>query len=105
MSEESHVAYQNKDIAAKYLAEHFSDKSFAAYGVKVPRIEAAEKAVKKAAKRAKEATEKATKKAAKENETEIVKRMLANNIPLEQVKAVVIILTEDEINNLQKAIL
>ena len=38
MSEESHVAYQNKDIAAKYLAEHFSDKSFATYGVKVPRI-------------------------------------------------------------------
>ena len=38
MSEENHVAYQNKDIAAKYLAEHFSDKSFAAYGVKVPRI-------------------------------------------------------------------
>ena len=38
MSEENHVAYQNKDIVAKYLAEHFSDKSFAAYGVKVPRI-------------------------------------------------------------------
>ena len=39
MSEENHVAYQNKDIAAKYLAEHFSDKSFAAYGVKVRIVE------------------------------------------------------------------
>lgn len=38
MSEECNIAYQNKDITAKYLEEHFSDKSFAVYGVDVPRI-------------------------------------------------------------------
>ena len=51
-----------------------------------------------------EAAEKAAKKAAKENEIEIVKRMLSNGISLEQVKAVVTILTEKEIKDLQKDI-
>lgn len=37
MSEE-HIAYQNKDITSKYLAEYFREKSFSVYGVKVPRI-------------------------------------------------------------------
>lgn len=31
MSAESGVAYQNKDIAAKYLEEHLANKTFAVY--------------------------------------------------------------------------
>ena len=65
---------------------------------------AAAEAAEKAAKKAKEDSEKAAKKAAKENEIEIVKRMLFNGISLEQVKAVVTILTEKEIKDLQKEI-
>lgn len=38
MSAESGVAYQNKDIAAKYLEEHLANKTFAVYGVDVPKI-------------------------------------------------------------------
>lgn len=38
MSAESGVAYQNKDIAAKYLEEHLANKTFAVYGVGVPKI-------------------------------------------------------------------
>ncbi|GAA0801060.1 hypothetical protein GCM10008910_30130 [Faecalicatena orotica] len=52
-----------------------------------------------------EAAEKAAKEAAKENEMEIVKRMLSNGIPLEQVKAVATTLTEKEIKDLQKKII
>lgn len=37
MSEE-HIAYQNKDITSKYLAEYFREKSFSVYGVNIPRI-------------------------------------------------------------------
>ncbi len=54
----------------------------------------------KAAKATKEAVEKAT----RENEIGIVKRMLSNGIPLEQVKAVVTILTEEEVKDLQKEV-
>lgn len=38
MSVESSVAYQNKDIAMKYLEEHLENKTFAVYGVEVPKI-------------------------------------------------------------------
>lgn len=38
MSVESSVAYQNKDIAMKYLEEHLENKTFAVYGVDVPKI-------------------------------------------------------------------
>lgn len=38
MSEESKIVYQNKDVTAKYLEEHFTDKSFAVYGLEIPRI-------------------------------------------------------------------
>ena len=54
----------------------------------------------KAAKATKEAVEKAT----RENEIGIVKRMLSNGISLEQVKAVVTILTEEEVKDLQKEV-
>ena len=54
----------------------------------------------KAAKSTKEAVEKAT----RENEIGIVKRMLSNGISLEQVKAVVTILTEEEVKDLQKEV-
>lgn len=37
-SEEKSIAYQNKDIAAKCLGDQFADKSFAAYGLKVPPV-------------------------------------------------------------------
>ena len=38
MSVESSVAYQNKDIAMKYLEEHLENKTFAVYGVVYPRL-------------------------------------------------------------------
>lgn len=38
MSEKSSIVYQNKDVTAKYLEEHFTNKSFAVYGVKVPKV-------------------------------------------------------------------
>lgn len=33
MSENGNIAYQNKDITAKYLEEHFASKSFSVYGI------------------------------------------------------------------------
>ncbi len=36
--EERDVAYQNKDITSKILAEEFKGKSFAVYGVDIPKI-------------------------------------------------------------------
>lgn len=36
--EEIEIAYQNKDIASKILAEEFKGKSFSVYGVDIPRI-------------------------------------------------------------------
>lgn len=38
MSEKGNIAYQNKDITAKYLEEHFASKSFSVYGIDVPKI-------------------------------------------------------------------
>lgn len=38
MSAENGIAYQNKDITAKYLEQHLKNKSFAVYGINVPRI-------------------------------------------------------------------
>ena len=107
MTKVSRLFEEEKIEYGKKMAAEAAEKATKA--TKEAAEKAAKRAAKKAAKRAKETTEKAAKeaaeKAAKENETEIVKRMLANNIPLEQVKAVVTILTEDEINNLQKEIL
>lgn len=34
----THIAYQNKDITSKIMAEEFEGKSFAVYGVDLPRI-------------------------------------------------------------------
>ncbi|MCB7304414.1 hypothetical protein NE683_11305 [Bariatricus massiliensis] len=38
MSGESEIAYQNKDITAKYLEQHLKNKSFAVYGINIPKI-------------------------------------------------------------------
>lgn len=35
---ESEIAYQNKDITAKYLEQHLKNKSFAVYGINIPKI-------------------------------------------------------------------
>ena len=32
------IAYQNKDITAKYLGENLKEKSFSAYGLEIPKI-------------------------------------------------------------------
>lgn len=36
--EKREIAYQNKDVLSKILAENFKEKSLKVYGVKVPRI-------------------------------------------------------------------
>lgn len=38
MSGNNNVAYQNKDVTAKYLEEHLENKTFAVYGVDAPKI-------------------------------------------------------------------
>lgn len=32
------IAYQNKDITAKYFGENLKEKSFSAYGLEIPKI-------------------------------------------------------------------
>lgn len=39
MAEDCSIAYQNKDIASKYLGESLKNKTFAVYGIDVPKIE------------------------------------------------------------------
>lgn len=38
-AEKSAVAYQNKDITGKFLAENFKGKTFNVYGLNLPRVE------------------------------------------------------------------
>ena len=34
----SSIAWQNKDIASKFLADEFKGKSFAVYGIDIPKV-------------------------------------------------------------------